>query len=159
MPVIQAADAWVQDTRDPDEKEKAFFDRAIHDLPNENGKETGTVIIFTDLNLRSREIGKLKSEIARALGETYQKFLTRGLLKVSLNDTDIEPIDPLHRENPATLVLFKREPVQLSNGATIYFSAVSLPHPNQVQAELKRRYRYTQSNQGFYPFGASVSTT
>jgi hypothetical protein len=152
LPVIQANDAWIQDTREPNEKELQDFEAAIAGLPGENGKKTGTLVVIDCLNLRSREIGRLKTDIARALGETYQKFLSRGLLKIRLNSLGIEPNDPLHRENPDTLVLYKREPVSLSNGAVIYFSAVSLPHPNQLPIELRRRYRYTQSNQGFYLF-------
>src|SRR5581483_5663088 len=128
------------------------FDAALSALPIRNGKRTGTLVIIDKLNLRSRDIGRLKTEIARALGETYQKFLSRGLLKIRLNGVDIEPNDPLHRENPATLTLYKREPISLSNGAVIYFSAVSLPHPNQLPLDMRRRYRYTQTNQGFYLF-------
>jgi histidine kinase/DNA gyrase B/HSP90-like ATPase len=148
--VIQAADEWIQDTREPSSVEQKLFETTIGNLPGENGKGTGTVVIISGLNLRSREISKLKTDIARGLGETYQKFLNRGLLKIRINDIDIEPIDPLHRENPQTLVLYKREPIPLSNGATIYFSAVSLPHPLQVPQDLRRRYRYAQVNQGFY---------
>jgi hypothetical protein len=150
MAVIQTADLWLQDTREPNKDEQLFFERTMSELPTEDGKDTGTVVMIEDLNLRSREISKLKTDIARALGEGYQKFLHRGLLQITLNDTRIEPIDPLHRENPQTLVLYKREPIHLTNGATLYFSAVSLPHPNQLPIELRRRYRYTQSNQGFY---------
>lgn len=150
LPVIQAADEWIQDTREPSPEEQKFFETTIGNLPGENGKDTGTVVIISGLNLRSREISKLKTDIARGLGETYQKFLNRGLLKIRINDIDIEAIDPLHRENPQTLVLYKREPISLSNGATVYFSAVSLPHPLQVPQDLRRRYRYAQVNQGFY---------
>jgi hypothetical protein len=152
LPVIQANDAWIQETREPNDKERQELEGALAGMPGENGKKTGTLVIIDGLNLRSREIGRLKTDIARALGETYQKFLTRGLLKIRLNDIGIEPNDPLHRENPETLMLYKREPISLSNGAVIYFSAVSLPHPNQLPIEMRRRYRYTQSNQGFYLF-------
>jgi hypothetical protein len=152
LPIIQANDAWIQETREPNESEKQKFEVVLAGLPGEDGKKTGTLIVIDGLNLRSREIGRLKTEISRALGETYQKFLTRGLLKIRLNDVEIEPNDPLHRENPDTLQLYKREPISLSNGAVIYFSAVSLPHPNQVPIEMRRRYRYTQPNQGFYLF-------
>jgi histidine kinase/DNA gyrase B/HSP90-like ATPase len=152
LQVIQANDAWIQETREPDETERLEFETAISMLPLRNGKRTGTLVVIERLNLRSRDIGRLKTEIARALGETYQKFLSRGLLKIRLNGIEIEPNDPLHRENPATLMLYKREPISLSNGAVIYFSAVSLPHPNQLPIEIRRRYRYTQTNQGFYLF-------
>jgi hypothetical protein len=150
LPVIQAADEWIQDTREPSAEEQKYFENTIRNLPGENGKGTGTVVIIGGLNLRSREISKLKTDIARGLGEAYQKFLNRGLLKIRINDVDIEAIDPLHRENPQTLVLYKREPISLSNGATVYFSAVSLPHPLQLPQDLRRRYRYAQVNQGFY---------
>ena len=152
LPVIQANDAWIQETREPDDTERQEFEAALSILPARNGKRTGTLVVIDRLNLRSRDIGRLRTEIARALGETYQKFLSRGLLKIRLNGIEIEPNDPLHRENPATLTLYKREPISLSNGAVIYFSAVSLPHPNQVPLEMRRRYRYTQTNQGFYLF-------
>jgi len=148
--VIQNSDAWIQETREPEQREIALFTNLIDGLPRDTGKKTGTVIVISELNIRSRDIGRLKTDIARALGEAYAKFLTAGKLTVFLNDAPIEPIDPLHRENQTTLVLFKREPVQLSNGATVYFSAVSLPHPNQLPIEMRRRYRYAQTNQGFY---------
>jgi hypothetical protein len=150
LPVIQANDAWIQETREPGEKELQEFESALSQLPGKNGKRTGTLVVIDNLNLRSREVGRLKTEIARSLGETYQKFLSRGLLKIRLNGVEIDPNDPLHRENPATLMLYKREPISLSSGAVIYFSAVSLPHPNQLPLEMRRRYRYTQTNQGFY---------
>jgi len=152
LPVIQANDAWIQETREPNDKERQDLEAILAEMPGENGKKTGTLVVIDGLNLRSREIGRLKTDIARALGETYQKFLSRGLLKIRLNDVEIEPNDPLHRENPDTLMLYKREPVSLSNGSVIYFSAVSLPHPNQLPIEMRRRYRYTQTNQGFYLF-------
>ena len=150
LSVIQAADEWLQDTSEPLPDEQKFFEGELSSLPRENGKQSGTVVIISNLNLRSREISKLKTDIARALGETYQKFLNRGLLKIRLNDLEIEPLDPLHRENPDTLPLYKREPIKLSNGSTIYFSAVSLPHPLQLLQDMRRRYRYAQVNQGFY---------
>jgi len=150
LSVIQAADEWIQDTRSPLPEEEKFFAKALKELPGENGKHSGTVIVISALNLRSREIGKLKTDIARSLGETYQKFLNRGLLSIQINDTEIEAVDPLHREDPQTLTLYKREPVTLSSGATIYFSAVALPHPHQIPQDVRRRYRYTQTNQGFY---------
>lgn len=148
--VIQNADAWIQETREPEQREIALFNSLVDGLPRDTSKKTGTVVVISDLNMRSRDIGRFKTDIARALGEAYAKFLIAGKLAVFLNDMPIEPIDPLHRENEATLVLFKRELIQLSNGSTIYFSAVSLPHPNQLPVEMRRRYRYTQTNQGFY---------
>jgi hypothetical protein len=148
--VIQNADAWIQETREPEQREIEFFAKLVDGLPRDTGKKTGTVIVISELNIRSREIGRFKTDIARALGEAYAKFLTAGKRAVFLNEVPIEPIDPLHRESQETLVLFKREPLQLSNGSTVYFSAVSLPHPNQLPIEMRRRYRYTQTNQGFY---------
>jgi hypothetical protein len=150
LSVIEHSDAWFQDTRDPDEDEVKYFNSLLAQLPGAGQRETGTVVIIEELNIRSREIGRLKADIARALGETYSKFIASGRLSVQLNDRVIEAVDPLHRENPSTVVLYKQEPVKLNNGTTIYFSAVSLPHPNQVDIETRRAYRYTQSNQGFY---------
>jgi hypothetical protein len=150
LSVIQAADEWIQDTRPPLPEEEKLFERALDELPGEDGRQTGTIVVISALNLRSREIGKLKTDISRALGESYQKFLNRGLLTIEINGTEIEAVDPLHREDPQTLSLYKREPVALSNGATVYFSAVSLPHPHQIPQDVRRRYRYAQTNQGFY---------
>jgi hypothetical protein len=150
LAVIQANDNWIQDTRGPSPEEEAFLNDTILSLPGEDGKEAGTVVVIEELNMRSRDISRIRTDITRALGETYAKFLGTGHLRIRLNDVEVEPIDPLHRENPQTLVLYKREPVQLSNGSMVFFSAVSMPHPNQLPIETKRRYRYTQSNQGFY---------
>jgi hypothetical protein len=66
--------------------------------------------------------------------------------------TIIDPVDPLHRENPGTLILYSREEIKLEDGTGIFFSAAALPHPNAVSQELKRNYRYTQANQGIYVY-------
>ena len=164
---IQQSDAWVQEVREPSTEELSIFDSAMAQLPEGGQRDSGTVVIVENLNIRSRDITRLRNEIVRQLGETYAKFLAgRGssLLQIKvLEDWNaetllpnpgvlIEAVDPLHRENPATLVLYPREEIKLDDGTSIFFSAAVLPHPNTVGSEVERRYRYTQPNQGVYVY-------
>jgi hypothetical protein len=125
------------------------------------------LVLVERLNIRSRDINKLKTEVIRQLGETYAKFLSgMGSSSLQMKIVDewnpemlssdpgvlIEPVDPLHRENPATLVLYQREEIKLEDGTSLFFSAAVLPHPHTVPIELRRRYRYTQQDQGVYVF-------
>jgi hypothetical protein len=156
LDIIQYTDKWVQETRDPNAKETAIFESALSQLPGPGQRETGTVILVEKLNIRSRDTNRLKNETVRAVGETYAKFLSGegGVSKIYIrvDGTDIEPVDPLHRENKATVVFFQREEIKLLDGVSLFFSAVALPHPNTVSAELMRNYRYTQADQGIYVY-------
>ena len=162
---IQQNDTWIQEIREPNKEETAAFDAAIAQLADGGQRESGTLILIEDLNIRSRDLTRLRTDVVRQLGETYGKFLSgRGssALQIAVVDTInmkqsdkasaliIEPVDPLHRENTGTLVLYSREEIKLADGTSIFFSAAALPHPNTVSPELKRKYRYTQANQGIY---------
>ena len=164
---IQQHDKWSQEIREPNEDEVAVFAAALAQLPDGGQRESGTLILIEDLNIRSRDLTRLRTDVVRQLGETYGKFLSsRGasMLQISVVDTInmkqsekapatlIEPVDPLHRENAATLVLYPREEIKLNDGTSIFFSAAALPHPNTVSQDLKRKYRYTQANQGIYVY-------
>src|SRR5258705_8290975 len=130
-------------------------------------RESGTLVLIEDMNIRSRDLSRLKTDIVRQLGETYGKFISRrgsatlqiGVVEMSnakqlerVPATLIEPVDPLHRENNGTVVLYSREEIKLEDGTSIFFSAASLPHPNMVPPDVKRRYRYIQPNQGIYVY-------
>lgn len=163
---IQQHDKWVQETRRPNQEETALFQSALGQLSEGGPRATGTLVLIEKLNIRSRDITRLRNEIIRQLGETYGKFLSgTGSLSLKLKVLEnwsqkglfpaepgilIEPVDPLHRENPQTFVLYQREEVKLDDGPSLFFSAVVLPHPNTVPADLKRKYRYTQADQGIY---------
>ncbi|MDX6403866.1 MAG: hypothetical protein QOH70_1321 [Blastocatellia bacterium] len=164
---IQQNDTWTQDIREPNQEETATFEAAMAQLTEGGQRESGTLILIEDLNIRSRDLTRLRTDVVRQLGETYGKFLSgRGssALQISVVDTInlkqsskapaliIEPVDPLHRENTGTLVLYSREEIKLTDGTSIFFSAAALPHPNTVSPELKRKYRYTQANQGVYVY-------
>jgi hypothetical protein len=164
---IQQNDAWVQDVREPDQDELRLFKSAMAQLSEGGPRESGTLILIESLNIRSRDIARLKNDVVRQLGETYGKFLAgRGSSSLQIKVLDgwqsqdfgpqegvlIEPVDPLHRENPSTLVLYSREEIKLEDGTNIFFSAVVLPHPNTVPIEVKRKYRYTQQDQGVYVY-------
>ena len=162
---IQQADTWIQEVRDPNTEELATFEAALAQLPEGGQRTTGTLVLIEDLNIRSRDLTRLKNDIVRQLGDTYGKFLSTSsttALQIKVVDNWdsrsmttnpgvlIEPVDPLHRENPQTLCLFSRQEIRLEDGTTLFFSASVLPHPNTVAADLKRKYRYTQADQGIY---------
>jgi hypothetical protein len=56
------------------------------------------------------------------------------------------------QKGTVVLVLYQREEIKLDDGTSMFFSAAVLPHPNMVPVELKRKYRYTQQDQGVYVF-------
>lgn len=164
---IQQQDKWIQDTREPDAEDKRLFQAALAQLPEGGQRQNGTVVLVEKLNIRSRDIIRLKNEVIRQLGETYAKFLSgtaASSLQISVLDNWerdtaatasgvlIEPVDPLHRENPSTLVLYQREEIRLDEGMSLFFSAAVLPHPNTLPIEVRRKYRYTQQDQGVYIF-------
>jgi hypothetical protein len=164
---IQDNDEWAQEIREPSKDEAAVFDAAIAQLPEGGQRDSGTVILIEDLNIRSRDLTRLRTDIVRQLGETYAKFLSgrdTSALQIAVVDvvntkksekapaTLIEPVDPLHRENSGTVVLYSRKEIKLPNGTSIFLSATALPHPNMVSQELRRKYRYTQGNQGIYVY-------
>lgn len=153
---IQRTDVWFQETRDPNAEEVAAFESALSELPGDGQKQYGTVVIIESVTLQTRDLARLKSDIVRSVGEAYAKFLgaVGGISKLSVrvDGADVEPIDPLHRENERTLTLFKREEVTLADGTTFFFSAVALPHPNTIEDEIRRKYRYTQKDQGIYVY-------
>lgn len=159
MDMITELDKWVQDGREPAAADRKNFDWAMAQLTS-GGQDTstsGTVVVIDKLNIRSRDKTRLVNEFVRSAGETYGKFLDATgdgrLLRIVVDKKDVRPLDPLHRTGPQTLTLFNREEIQLTDGHTLYFSAVVLPHPKQLKdRELEKLYRYTQENQGVYIF-------
>lgn len=166
---IQQHDKWAQEARQPNAAEENLFTAAMAQLPEGVHRQTGTLILIEKLNIRSRDITRLRSDTVRQLGETYSKFLSgsgTACLQISVVDNWhrqdelfsskpgilIEPMDPLHRENEATLILFQRDEIKLADGTTLFFSAAVLPHPNTLPADMKRKYRYTQQDQGIYVY-------
>jgi len=164
---IEKHDKWEQEVREPNEEEIAIFGAAMAQLPDGGQRESGTMILIEDPNIRSRDLTRLRTDIVRQLGETYGKFLSgRGpsalqmcvVDTLSLKQTEkapatiIEPVDPLHRENAATVILYSRQEIKLTDGTSLFFSAATLPHPSTISQELERRYRYTTHAQGFYVY-------
>lgn len=149
---IMASDVWRQETRVPTPEETAYFEWAMTQLPGDAGvPQTATAVIIEKLNPRRKPN---VASLVRTLGETYAKFLARegagaGLL-IRVDDRDILPTDPLHRDYPLTLTLYSREEIVLDSGATLIFSSVVLPHPSQVPPETRTQFRYSTANQGFY---------
>ena len=99
------------------------------------------------VKLKTRDLSKLRADVVRRAGETYCKFLASGdeeirRLAISIDNTAVEAVDPLHRENPETKLFYKREKVDFDDGSSAFFTAVALPHPNTLSDELARRYRY-----------------
>ena len=156
---VMEADAWLQEVRDPNDDERAYFEWAMQQLPGaaELPAPTGTVILIENLNIRSREVSQLSTKLARAFGETYAKFLaasdSQSGLRLRVDDKVVFPIDPLWRELPQTVVLYPREEIVLENGAPLLFSSVSLPHPKQLaDRDVEKQIRYSQENQGIYVY-------
>lgn len=152
---VMEADAWLQDVREPNDSERAYFDWAVSQLPGPaSANVTGTVIIIESLNIRSREVSTLASKLARSFGETYAKFLASNEedagLRIKVDDKFVSPVDPLWRTLPGAVNLYRAEPIELQDGVTLQFSAVSLPHPKAVDKDLEKQIRYTQENQGVY---------
>ncbi|UPK14458.1 ATP-binding protein [Bradyrhizobium sp. 155] len=155
---IEATDRWEQETREPTAEEQAFFEETLGALPGPEDVETGTVIILENVKLKTRDLAKLRSELVRRAGETYSKFLSamadRDIrrLAIAVDKVVVEAFDPLHRDDPGTQYIYKRERIEFADGSSAFFTAVALPHPNQVAPEVARRYRYTQRNQGIYVY-------
>jgi hypothetical protein len=157
MKVIQDIDKWVQEIRDPNNAESEYFEWAMTQLPGSpTNVESGTVVIVDELNIRTRDNSRMIQETIRTCGETYAKFLSPHLpeenrLQITVDGKTIGPVDPLHREDKRTTVLYDREKIQLGRSAA-FFSAVVLPHPNQVDNDTYRQYRYKTPQQGVYVF-------
>src|SRR5687767_9413556 len=77
LEVIQAQDAWLQETQEPNNDEIAYYEWALQQLPDTSkGVESGTVVIIDKLNIRSRDRTRVTREIIRACGETYARFIS-----------------------------------------------------------------------------------
>ena len=154
---IEATDRWEQEVRKPTPSECKFFEDTLAALPGGGGSKTRTVIVLEGVKLKTRDLSKLRADVVRRAGETYCKFLASGdeeirRLAISIDNTAVEAVDPLHRENPETKLFYKREKVDFDDGSSAFFTAVALPHPNTLSDELARRYRYHQKNQGAYVY-------
>lgn len=81
---------------------EAAFERSGFEVP-----ETGTVVRITRCDRVGRkDLHSAKGAVAKYIGQTYRRFLVpNGGLEVHLNGEEIEPIDPMMRDNPETLVL------------------------------------------------------
>jgi hypothetical protein len=153
---IEATDRWQQEAREPTAAECTFFEETLRALPGSEGIVTGTVVILEKVKLKSRDLSKLRTDLVRRAGQTYSKFLaTSGdirRLAINIDKLAVEPFDPLHRDDPGTQHIYKREKIDFEDGSTAFFTSVSLPHPNTLPPETVRRYRYTQTNQGAYVY-------
>jgi hypothetical protein len=127
-------------------------------LPGEPANGSGTVVVLERVKLKTRDLSKLKTDVIRAAGETYGKFLAGTKekafrrLAIAVDDDAVEPIDPLHRENPETLLISKREKIDFEDGSSAFFTAVALPHPASQSPDVQRRYRYNTKWQGIYVY-------
>jgi hypothetical protein len=143
---------------EPNPQEKTYFAWAMSQLPGQsNGSDSGTVVIIENLNLRSKDRTRVLRDLIRACGEAYARFMSPSLpeanrLLMQVDSTTILPVDPLHRENPKATVFYDRQEIKLADGTAFLFSAVALPHPKQLDADLEKQYRYTQENQGVYVY-------
>jgi len=156
---IEKTDRWEQEARAPTEDERKFFEETLAALPGPSTEAggTGTVVILRGVKLQTRDLTKLRSNLVRNAGETYGKFLSATAdsirrLFINVDGVPVEPFDPLHRENPDTQLIYRREKIDFDDGSSAFFTAVSMPHPNSQSDEIARRYRYIQKNQGAYVY-------
>jgi hypothetical protein len=155
--VIQEKDKWVQEIRNSNKAEGDYFEWAMRQLPGAPDKsESGTVVIIDDLNIRTPDINRITREVIYKCGETYSRFLSAKLpqeerLQISVDGHPILAVDPLHREDKRTTVLYDREEIKLGD-TSVFFSATLLPHPNQLDKDTRQQYRYKTPNQGIYIF-------
>jgi hypothetical protein len=157
---IEKTDRWVQEARAPSDDERKLFEDALSALPGSQGKSggTGTVIVLRDIKLRTSDLKALRTNLVRNAGETYGKFLSPTTdnrirsLSINIDDVAVEPFDPLHRENPDTQLIFRRQKIDFDDGSSAFFTAVAMPHPNTQPEEIVRRYRYRQKYQGAYVY-------
>lgn len=156
---IEKTDRWEQEARAPTEDERRFFEEALAALPGPTNPSsaTGTVVVLRGVKLQTRDLSKLRTNLLRNAGETYGKFLSatdesiRGL-SITIDNSAVESFDPLHRENPETQLIYRRQKIDFEDGSSAFFTAVALPHPNSQPDEIARRYRYHQKNQGAYVY-------
>ena len=80
----------------------AAFERSGFEVP-----ETGTVVRITRCDRVGRkDLHSAKGAVGKYIGQTYRRFLVpNGGLEVHVNGEEVEPIDPMMRDNPETLVL------------------------------------------------------
>ena len=156
---IEKTDRWEQEARAPTEDERKFFEEALAALPGPatSSGAAGTVVILRGVKLQTRDLSKLRSNLVRKAGETYGKFLSATAedirrLSINIDGSAVEPFDPLHRENPETQLIYRRQKIDFEDGSSAFFTAVAMPHPNSQPEEIARRYRYTQKNQGAYVY-------
>ncbi|MDI3562886.1 ATP-binding protein [Bradyrhizobium sp. Arg816] len=156
---IERTDRWEQEARAPTAEERKFFEVALAALPGPTTKSggKGTVVVLRAVKLQTRDLTKLRSNLVRKAGETYGKILSATAdsirrLSINIDDIPVEPFDPLHRENPDTQSIYRREKIDFDDGTSAFFTAIALPHPNSQPEELVRRYRYNQKHQGAYVY-------
>lgn len=155
---IEETDQWQQEVWGASNAEVEFFDKMLGSLPGEKGSNSGTVVILEQVKLRTRDLSKLKTDLVRATGEAYGKFLggpgeaEYRRLAIDVGGVAVAPVDPLHRENKETLLIVKREKISFDDGTSAFFTAVSLPHPHSQAPDIQKAYRYQTKTQGIYVY-------
>lgn len=157
---IEKTDRWEQECSQPTADECKLFEEALAGMSGSDAKSggTGTVIVLRGVKLQTRDLAKLRSNLIRHAGEAYGKFLSAATdssirrLSINVDGVPVEPVDPLHRENPDTHSIFRRQKIDFEDGSSAFFTAVALPHPHTQPEEVVRRYRYRQKYQGAYVY-------
>ena len=131
---IESTDVWAQDIRPATPEEMKFFGNTLAQLPGDStGRKTGTIVTLDKVTVQTRDLSKLRSDLVRNAGEAYGKFLaTTGHIRrlaIKVDDTAVEPFDPLHRENPETVLLIKRQQLDFEDGTRAFVTAVALRSP------------------------------
>jgi Histidine kinase-, DNA gyrase B-, and HSP90-like ATPase len=106
LDVIVAERKFVKhlDQATPEEVElyEAAYERASFAVP-----DTGTVVRITRCDrINRKDLNSAKGAVIKYIGQTYRRFLVpNGGLVACVNGDKVEPIDPMMRDHPETLVL------------------------------------------------------
>ncbi len=110
LDVVVQEQKFVKHLADANEEEIALFEAAFErsgfDVP-----DTGTVVRITRCDrVNRKDLGSAKGAVSKYLGQTYRRFLVpNGGLEVHVNGEKVEPIDPMMRDHPETLVLLDEQ--------------------------------------------------
>jgi hypothetical protein len=115
-------------------------------LENRLASATGTVISLSKTDrISNRHPTTFANTLRNRIGQVFRKFLKAGI-RIEVNGTTAEPIDPLMLAHPDTRVLLEMElPVESTGSATL--RVVELPDLGQA---LNKELGIIPQNSGFY---------
>jgi hypothetical protein len=111
--------------------EELFFDYI-------GSHDEGTLIILEKLDrVSNKNIKKLVTELKKSVGVTYCHKLDTGLLDIYINETKIEPHDPLRWDNPETQIKKVFYPLGKEEHPDFYVKVASLYEYTALSGKMK----------------------